>query len=722
MRLARSAPPWLLCLAPLALAVAAAPRAAADETPPAPAAAAAAPATPAAAPAAPAGGLRPLSGTVGLIERGAQPLPIYLDRLEAALFLEQAHGTVGPYVVSIANSLEALSPADRKGRGDRLLLSAYVMLAALSGPQAGRLHALYAAGLGQLLGLKPEETSVTQAIQRELRQIGAYASAAAMTRINALQDAAARAEALTHLRLAEGKYAEAGKHAQTWEARVPSPISRAFRLGAQLLAGQQAAARDLAALEREGGAAGQLSSTLLRRAAREALLARLGKALAGPSSLAVPAEVRKAATAWGKPEDPPLRDACQLLLKDKDRAQGTNAADCLVLLIEGPGTAWLDALPAAKLPASRRADMLELARSLGVILGVPGRRPVPLTETAVREGALQKVQALLPRAELPEEEAAAVSLMARIALTGKPEVPKDLLPAVSEYLDRHPCTPLALPLYLGRAGVGENGAAAREKELREALRRCEPGKDGRTDEALRLLALALAAQNGKDEAPRKVLERLAQGRGKVYGQGRFLLSLAEVETLSRIQPGGPQPTAETLAALERRYAEASAALVPWDGAEAKGYAEAQLATLLCRRHQLTRQAALLTEASAHLRFAQLLTLPDEAARIEALEVYVSRESQLQAGKPVAAPKLDAAKLPQGLGRRLLSCELLATARAAKDNAGAARYAALLGQGTLPEILTGGQPRLTTSLGVDERLRVVTRGENSVVVLPRCAAR
>lgn len=733
-----------------------------------------------AAPAAPvskAASLRELSGSVGVVDRGAAPLGAYLDKLDAALWLERGRGTAGPYVVSIANSLEALDPKERdapgtdgrgaapdaEGRGAALLREAYLLLAQFSGPKGPALMSLYAAGLGQLVGAKADEVAVTDAMRADLRQIGAYAAAAAARLIERLPPAP-RAEARTALALAQGRYGEAAQQARAWDKAAPSPLSRAHLLGAQLLAGQGAAAAQLRELERQGGPAGHMAWQLLRRAAREALVARLGKALAAPS---LPAEVRQSAV----PQDEPaVREACQVLIKvglpagaatasgdkggaaakdpaeasagaaapvadkasvgaatpgaDKAAAGAKDAAgakalpDCLVLALESPSSEWAQH-PALGAGAAPRLRLLRLAAQLGALLGLPGRGPA--REAAERERALAEVRALLPAANLPPEEAEALTLLAQIAAAQRPEVPAPLQGAVDAFVKERGCTPLSLPLQIARHAPPQRAAA-----LGESLGRCDKEGGPRQAEALRQLAaqvLALSPAGPGADAAAAALERLAGGH-RGAGEGRFLLAAADGAALRLFGRRGPpaDKADEALEAAQRRYAQAAAALSPLDGPEARGRAEVQQASLLLRRHQLKPRPELLEEARAHLRFALLLPPGDEGLVAQAVEEAVTLEALRQDKKPITAPTADLSKLPRTAGRRVLACQLAERARAAKDGASAGRYAALAGPDPIPDVASTGQVRLTTSVGVDERLRVGTRGEVSVLVPPRCGPR
>ncbi len=682
--------------------------------------------------------MRPLSGTVGSIDRGEQPLPLYLDRLEAALFLEQAHGTAGPYVVSIVNSLEAMDDKDRAGRGDRLLLDAYVMLAGYSGPQAGRLAELYVAALSQLLGVAQDELEVTAELSLKLGQIGAYSVAAAPSRIAQLK-ATDRGLVEVQLLLARGRYPEAVKAAQGLLKQAPTKVIRTFAVGAQVLSGNEAAGKDLYAIERDGGASGALASSFLRRAAREGLALRIYQGLGqGLGGTGVPAAMRKAAAGWrrqgkGKPgiaTDQPLRDACGLLLKSADDVGKLpkQAVDCAYFLSEGPGSTWAAReLPGAGPgPGGERVTLVNLARALGTLLGLPGKPPA--RESKDRTEALEQVTRLVPQSGLSPEDAGAVVLVAQVAAAGQTGVPAYLYPAVDKYLREQACTPLLLPLLLGRSGAdGAKQKAALSQALSRCVGRVDRGERG--DDALVGLALALLNLYPGAEAAWNALKDMGPRYGKVPGQARFALALADGEALRLFQSPAP-PSATQLLALQRRYEEASAALLPWDGADTKGRAEAQIATLLLRRHQLGQAgagqglaassgAALLAEASSHLRFAQLLASPIETALVQGMEIYAAREIRLEMKATVAAPSVDLGKMPAGVGRRYLSCELARTARAAKDDAAYGKYAPGAAGGPLPEVVAADRPRLLPSLGIDGRLRVVSRGSDSVAVLPRC---
>ncbi|MCS6913433.1 MAG: hypothetical protein RMK29_17075 [Myxococcales bacterium] len=665
--------------------------------------------------AAPPASLRELSGNVGLIDRGQDTLPSYLDRLEAALWLEEARGTTSPYVVSIANSLEALTPTERGQRGERMLLRAYLLLAGLSGPQGGRLMHLYAMGLGQLVGASPEEVAVPEALRHDLRQIGAYASAAAGRSIRRLPPAE-QAEMNTLLLLAQGRYAAAEVQARAWVQRSPSPLAEVHLAGARLLQGHPAP--ELVETERGGGPAGQVAWQLLRRAAREALVARLGRRLVLPR---MPPQVRQAATAWGPPQEPPVREACRLLSDAKGVEEAT-VLDCLVLLLEEPSAAWarhplLASTRAAEDPLGRRLRTLRLAAQLGQLLGLPGQRPAQ--QAAERAQALQEVSRLLPQMDLPAEDAAALTLLAQIGAAQQPQVPAHLHPAIDRFVATYPCSPLAVPLLVGR-----HGAAQRAQALAGALGQCRE-QGPRAAEAVRLLAvelLAIEATGAGGEAAWQALERLAQQARSVRGGGRVLLSLAHGATLRLWAQRGVEPSDADLVALQRRYEEALAALLPWDGAEARGHAALALAAILYRRYQSRPDGALLAQAQGLLRPALLLPPGDEVLLAQALDQALRRQELLLKKEAIPAPQQDLSQLPPGLPRRVLACELLQQARAAGEAAAIARYAALAGADPLPPVASVGQVRLTTSLGVDERLRVGTRGEVAVVVLPRCAPR
>ncbi len=220
------------------------------------------------------------------------------------------------------------------------------------------------------------------------------------------------------------------------------------------------------------------------------------------------------------------------------------------------------------------------------------------------------------------------------------------------------------------------------------------------------------------------MQDLYERHGKKLGEARFALTLADGQALRLFRRKAP-PTEAELAALQARYDEASAALSPWDGADTKGRAEAQIATLLLRRHQQAKgaktaeAASLLTEVVPHLRYAQLLASPIEAGLVQGMEIYVSRE-RLSPTDKLASPVLDTSKVPAGVGRRFLSCELAKAARLAKDNAAYSRYAQTAAGDPVPDVVAADRPRLLPSLGVDGHLRVTARGSDSIVVLPRCS--
>lgn len=665
-------------------------------------------------------GLRPLTGSVGLIGRGTQTMPVYTERLAAALFTERAHDTVSPYVVSIANSLEALDPRERAPgtRAERLLLQAYVMLAALDGPQVGRLGELYAAGLSQALGVKPEDVAVTEELHRQLRQIGAYAGTAAAAALGRAGGDAGRLALRTELLLNQGRYAEAARAAAEWEGAKDGRggLSRTYRLGAQLLSGQAAARKDLQALSVQPGPVGLLATNLLRRAAREALVVRLWPVLSGAG--AAPA-VQQAATAWRKPGDKgspaehPLHEACVLLAKAGQPEAAR--ADCSLLLLDGGGLLGAAEIPWPQRDGGRRVVLLQIARGLGQLVGLLGKRRSD--DPKVRAAALAEVQRLLPQADLPAEDAGAVDLLARIGAAARPGLPADLQGPVDQYLQGHPCTPLMVPLLVGR----HTEPAARVAALDQALSACQaatPGAAPRRDEATRMLGLLLLAADTGSERAYQALTQLAARRGAAPGEGRFLLAAADAELVRAVHAQAPE-TEEWLVAQQRRYEEASAGLVPWDGTELKGHAEAQVAALLLRRHQLTRRAERLHEADQHLRWAQLVASPEDAALVEALEVYTGRELRLLQGKAPAAPKVDLSRMPDGLGRRVLACELSRAAAAAKDGAAAARYRAVFGSEPVPRLTQLGAPRLQAALGADEVLRVQARGEVRLISVPPC---
>jgi hypothetical protein len=289
------------------------------------------------------------------------------------------------------------------------------MLAGYDGPQAGRLAELYANALGQLLGVDRDELAVTPELTQQLVQIGLYSATVAPVRI-ALLKGAERAEMETSLGLSRGHYPEAVKSARDFARLAPSPLSKALSLAAALLSGDAGAARELLAIERDGGAAGALASFYLRRAARESLALRLSQSLSSAS----PA-VRKAAAPWRRPggkskrepgllTDQPLREACGLLLgSDADvKRLPRQAVDCAYLLSEGTGSAWaarelpLPAGAAAKGPEEQRVVLLNLARALGMLLGLPGKPPS--RDAKDRSDAVAEVARLLPDSGLGPED------------------------------------------------------------------------------------------------------------------------------------------------------------------------------------------------------------------------------------------------------------------------------------------------------------------------------
>src|SRR4029077_11542027 len=107
-----------------------------------------------------------------------------------------------------------------------------------------------------------------------------YASGAAVALINR-QGKPEQAGLRTELALNQGRYADAVQQAQSWQKLQQGAIAHGFSLGAQLLAGQQAARKELTVLAAQTGPQATLAMGFLRRAAREALVARLGPLLTG---------------------------------------------------------------------------------------------------------------------------------------------------------------------------------------------------------------------------------------------------------------------------------------------------------------------------------------------------------------------------------------------------------------------------------------------------------